>query len=71
MSTIDPLTRRAVVTGASRGFGRAIAVGLVSTGVHVVGVGRNRADLDELRDELGSSFTPIVADVTDVDLAPG
>jgi NAD(P)-dependent dehydrogenase (short-subunit alcohol dehydrogenase family) len=69
MSTIDQPRRTAVVTGASRGFGRAIAVGLASTGVHVVGVGRDGEALEDLRRQLGSSFTPIAADVTDDELA--
>jgi 3-oxoacyl-[acyl-carrier protein] reductase len=40
--------RRALVTGASRGLGRAIALSLASEGVRVVGVARNRERLDEL-----------------------
>jgi NADP-dependent 3-hydroxy acid dehydrogenase YdfG len=55
----------AVVTGASRGFGRAIAVSLVEQGAHVVGVARNEALLSELREQLGENFTPEVADVAD------
>jgi len=40
----------AIVTGASRGFGRAAAISLSERGAHVVGVARNedakaRADL--------------------------
>lgn len=69
MSTIDPRARRALVTGASRGFGRAIAIGLASAGTHVIGVSRDADALGDLRDELGSMFTPMVADVTDDDLA--
>jgi NAD(P)-dependent dehydrogenase (short-subunit alcohol dehydrogenase family) len=33
----------AIVTGASRGFGRAIAIALVERGADVVGVARNEA----------------------------
>src|SRR6516162_3127076 len=40
--------RRALVTGASRGLGRAIASSLASEGVRVVAVARNRERLDEL-----------------------
>ena len=57
-----------VVTGASRGFGRAIAVSLVEEGAHVVGVARNVALLSELRAQLGEAFTPEVADVADPEL---
>jgi len=64
MPTVNTPARTAVVTGASRSFGRAIAVRLASTGVHVVGVSRDEAVLEDLRARLGSSFTPVVADVT-------
>jgi NAD(P)-dependent dehydrogenase (short-subunit alcohol dehydrogenase family) len=55
----------AIVTGASRGFGRAIAAALSAAGAHVVGVARNSARLDALRDELGDTFTPVTADGAD------
>jgi NAD(P)-dependent dehydrogenase (short-subunit alcohol dehydrogenase family) len=55
----------ALVTGASRGFGRAIAAALSGAGAHVVGIARTRAQLDEVRDELGETFTPVTADVAD------
>jgi NAD(P)-dependent dehydrogenase (short-subunit alcohol dehydrogenase family) len=59
----------AIVTGASRGFGRAIATALSAAGAHVVGVARSRAQLDELRDELGDTFTPVAADAADPGVA--
>jgi NAD(P)-dependent dehydrogenase (short-subunit alcohol dehydrogenase family) len=59
----------AIVTGVSRGFGRAIGRALVGAGVHVVGVARSSAQLDELRDELGDTFSPVVADAADPDVA--
>jgi NADP-dependent 3-hydroxy acid dehydrogenase YdfG len=55
----------ALVTGASRGFGRAIAIALSEQGAHVVGVARDRAPLEELRAQLGGTFTPVAADATD------
>jgi NAD(P)-dependent dehydrogenase (short-subunit alcohol dehydrogenase family) len=55
----------AVVTGASRGFGRAIAEALHGAGAHVVGLARDAAALSELQDRLGDRFTPVVADATD------
>jgi short chain dehydrogenase len=39
----------ALVTGASRGFGRAIAVALSKHGAHVAGVARDHGRLEELR----------------------
>jgi len=55
----------AVVTGASRGFGRGIAIALSQAGAQVVGVARDRARLEELREQLGEGFIPVVADATD------
>lgn len=59
----------AIVTGVSRGFGRAIGVALVEAGAHVVGVARGAAQLDELHDELGDGFSPVAADAADPDVA--
>src|ERR1700746_3730352 len=52
----------ALVTGASRGFGRGIATALSGAGAEVVGVARDRARLDELAAQLGSTVTPVVAE---------
>ena len=52
----------AIVTGASRGFGRGIATALSAAGAHVIGVARTRSGLDELSDELGDTFTAVPAD---------
>jgi NAD(P)-dependent dehydrogenase (short-subunit alcohol dehydrogenase family) len=55
----------AIVTGAGRGFGRAIAMALSAAGAQVIGVARTRAQLDEVRDQVGNTFTAVVADVAD------
>ncbi len=55
----------AIVTGASRGFGRAVATALAAAGAHVVGVARTRSQLDEVRAELGDTFTAVAADAAD------
>jgi NAD(P)-dependent dehydrogenase (short-subunit alcohol dehydrogenase family) len=55
----------ALVTGASRGFGRGIAAALSRAGARVAGVARDRGPLEELRAQLGGSFTAIPADAAD------
>ena len=55
----------ALVTGASRGFGRGVAIALAGAGASVVGVARDRARLEELRAQLGDGFTPVAADAAD------
>ena len=53
----------ALVTGASRGFGRGIATALSQAGADVIGVARDRGQLAELRDQLGGTFTPVAAEL--------
>ena len=64
----DGETRVALVTGASRGIGRAIALRLARDGYEVVAVARNRAELDALCDEIdraGGACRALVLDVAD------
>ena len=61
--------RTAVVTGASRGFGRAIAAALVASGARVVGIARDGVELREVAASLGAGFVPVVGDVTEKGLA--
>jgi NAD(P)-dependent dehydrogenase (short-subunit alcohol dehydrogenase family) len=58
--------RTAVVTGASRGIGYAIARRFVAEGAQVVITGRDKAALDTAVAELGSSVTGVRADSADV-----
>ena len=60
--------RVAIVTGASRGIGRAIALRLASDGRHVVCVSRSRGPLDELVSEIeaaGGSASAHTCDISD------
>ncbi|HEU5024517.1 MAG TPA: SDR family oxidoreductase [Spirillospora sp.] len=59
----------AVVTGAGRGFGRAIATALVAAGTGVVGIARDERELHAVSEDLGEGFTPVAADATDEALA--
>ena len=63
------MSHTAIVTGASRGFGRAIATALAAEGRHVVGVSRSAGDLADLRAEVGDRFTPVTADVAESTVA--
>ncbi|NVN43194.1 SDR family NAD(P)-dependent oxidoreductase [Asaia siamensis] len=54
-----------LVTGATAGFGRAIAMRLVKEGHKVIGTGRRKERLDALHHELGDAFLPVELDVTD------
>jgi NAD(P)-dependent dehydrogenase (short-subunit alcohol dehydrogenase family) len=59
--------RAAVVTGASRGIGRAIARALAEAGAPVALVGRDRADLEAVASELvgmGAESIAVEADVS-------
>ena len=59
---------KAIVTGASRGFGLAVARELLHAGAHVVGVARSESALRDLRDEHGDTFDFEVADAADPSL---
>jgi NAD(P)-dependent dehydrogenase (short-subunit alcohol dehydrogenase family) len=57
--------RVAVVTGASRGLGRAMAVELGAAGAKLALVGRDRSKLEETATECGTDSEVFLADVTD------
>jgi NAD(P)-dependent dehydrogenase (short-subunit alcohol dehydrogenase family) len=66
-----PDSRRiALVTGASRGIGRAAALALAGTGTHVVAVARTVGGLEELDDEIqakGGTASLVPLDLKDGD----
>jgi 2-deoxy-D-gluconate 3-dehydrogenase len=65
----DLTGRVALVTGASRGLGRAIALGLAEAGARVACVSRSAPDLDRLVGEIraaGSDGIALPTDVTDI-----
>ena len=60
--------RTALVTGANRGIGAAIALGLAKAGANIVGTSREMKGDEEIAREvkaLGRTFTPIAADLND------
>ena len=66
--SLPPLTDRiALVTGASRGIGRASALALAQAGAHVVAVARTQGALEDLDDEIraatGASATLVPMDI--------
>lgn len=57
----------AIVTGASRGIGKAIALAFAREGADLVVIGRSKEDLDELTTQIktcGRQCLSIIADVT-------
>ena len=63
-------SRIAVVTGASRGIGRAVAVALARVGAHIIAVARTVGGLEELDDEVkaaGSNATLVPFSLTDME----
>jgi 2-deoxy-D-gluconate 3-dehydrogenase len=63
----DLTGKTAVVTGANRGIGAAIALGLARAGADIVGTSRQMSASEEIASEitkLGRKFTPIAADLS-------
>ena len=60
-----------LITGCSRGFGRAIAAAVLAAGHQLVATARNLAQLDDLVEHYGDRVCPIALDVTDEQAADG
>jgi NAD(P)-dependent dehydrogenase (short-subunit alcohol dehydrogenase family) len=61
-------SRVALVTGASRGIGRAVALQLAAGGAHVIALARTQGALEELDDDIqtaGGSATLVPLNLTD------
>jgi NAD(P)-dependent dehydrogenase (short-subunit alcohol dehydrogenase family) len=61
--------KRALVTGASRGIGRAVALGLADAGADVIGLARSEEDLASLGEEVaaaGRAYLGVRTDISDV-----
>ncbi|WP_201582872.1 SDR family NAD(P)-dependent oxidoreductase [Psychrobacter immobilis] len=59
-----------LITGASAGFGRALAERLVANGHQVIGCARRLDKLNNLAETLGEAFLPVVMDVSDTAAIP-
>jgi 3-hydroxy acid dehydrogenase/malonic semialdehyde reductase len=60
------MSRTALVTGATAGFGAATCRRLVKDGWRVIATGRRRDRLQALADESGDALLPFALDVTDL-----
>ena len=59
-----------LITGASAGFGKALAERLVANGHRVIGCARRLDKLNALADTLGEAFLPVVMDVSNTATIP-
>jgi len=65
----DLKNKNALITGAGKGIGKAIAIALAKEGVNVILVARTQTDIDQLADEalnLGVKSLALTADVSDI-----
>lgn len=70
----DLKNKNALITGAGKGIGKAIAIALAKEGVNVILVSRTQADVDQLATEisaLGVKSLALSADVSDINSING
>lgn len=66
--SINTSTKTCLVTGASSGIGKYLAIEMVRRGWKVIGVARRTDRLEQLQQELGPEyFVPFVCDVADLE----
>lgn len=65
------MTQTWIITGASRGLGRSLAVAALASGGNVVAAARRPEQLADLASAHADSFAAVPYDVTDIDAAPG
>lgn len=65
----DLKNKNALITGAGKGIGKAVAIALAKEGVNVILMARTQSDLDEVAKEvnaLGVKSLTVIADVADI-----
>ena len=70
----DLKNKNALITGAGKGIGRAIAIALAKEGVNIILMVRTQSDLDEVANEvnvLGVKSLTVIADVADINSVNG
>lgn len=65
-ATLDPKTLTVFITGATSGFGEALARRYVAEGARVIATGRRQDRLDKLKAELGDTLHVATLDVRDL-----
>jgi serine 3-dehydrogenase len=60
------MTKTALITGATAGFGRSAAHKFVQGGWSVIGTGRRGERLRQMQEELGDAFLPLEIDMRDL-----
>ena len=61
----------AIVTGASRGLGRAMALGLAAEGARVLAAARSTTELAELAEQAGGAIVPVTCDIAAMEQVTG
>ncbi len=65
----DLKNKTALITGAGKGIGKAIAIALAKEGVNLILIARTQADVDQVADRtnnLGVKSLALAADVSDM-----